>query len=222
MSKTCKERRDVFYASAKKEQYRARSAYKLLQLDEYLNILEVETAVDLCAAPGSWSQVLAKRAQRVISVDLAEIAPIADNVILLKGDITAEETAIQVINLAGGKIDIVVCDGAPDVTGLHDLDEYVQAELVNAALQISLKLLKENGVFVSKIFRGELVPALLKEVAQYFAQVRIVKPAASRASSMEAFLVAQGRLIDTTKSGHIIWELETCGMDGLDSDKIYV
>ena len=69
--------------------------------------------------------MLAKRATRVISVDLADIAPIADNVIIIKGDITADATSERVIELAGGKIDIVVCDGAPDVTGLHDLDEYV-------------------------------------------------------------------------------------------------
>ena len=82
-------------------------------------------------------------------------------------------------------------------------------------------MLKDGGDFVTKIFRGELLPALLEEVSRYFGRVRIVKPAASRASSMEAFLVAQGRLGDATEHGEIIWEMETCGMDGLDSDKIY-
>eukprot|EP00702_Spironucleus_salmonicida_P007167 EST48458.1 FtsJ-like methyltransferase [Spironucleus salmonicida] len=220
MSKCAKERRDKFYAIAKTENYRARSAYKLLQLDKYLNILEVETAVDLCAAPGSWSQVLAKRVKQVISVDLAPIAPI-ENVIIIQGDITTQETANSVISSAGGLVDLVVCDGAPDVTGIHDLDEFVQAELINAAFGITQKILKVGGTFVSKIFRGELTEVLLEEFGKHFEIVQVVKPAASRASSMEAFLVCLQKM-EKEGQGKIIYEMLECGMeDGIDADRTY-
>ena len=122
--------------------YRARSAYKLLQLDEQFDLLNnsVVRAVDLCAAPGSWSQVLASRLNkpgvdnRIVAVDLQEMSPI-EGVITIQGDITSYNTVKAVIDACGGELaDIVICDGAPDVTGLHDLDEYVQFQLLLSAL----------------------------------------------------------------------------------------
>ena len=132
---------DMYYRKAKSEGYRARSAYKLLQVDEEFHIFEgVERAIDLCSAPGSWSQVLSKRLYkddderksalenddiRVVSVDLQEVAPI-EGVVLLQGDITTEETMMRVLEVFKGKpTDLVVCDGAPDVTGLHEIDQYL-------------------------------------------------------------------------------------------------
>lgn len=129
---------DPYYRKAKCEGFRARSAYKLLQVDEEFNIFTgVNHAVDLCAAPGSWSQVLASRVYedeaaraaavendeyKVVAVDLQEMAPI-EGVAIVQGDITTEETLQKILaKFKGNKADLVVCDGAPDVTGFHEID----------------------------------------------------------------------------------------------------
>jgi len=161
MGRKSKDKRDIYYRKAKELGYRARSAFKLLQLDEEFGLFAgVTRAVDLCAAPGSWSQVLSRRlrqensAAKIVSVDLQEIAPL-HGVITIQGDITSEETVRQILgHFDDVKADLVVCDGAPDVTGLHDMDEYVQAQLILAAVNISTFLLREGGTFVAKIFRG--------------------------------------------------------------------
>jgi tRNA (cytidine32/guanosine34-2'-O)-methyltransferase len=123
MGRSSKDKRDIFYRLAKEEGWRARSAFKLLQIDSQFHILSpVRKAVDLCAAPGSWSQVLAqslkeKDEAHIVAVDLQAMAPIP-GVQIIQGDITAESTANEIIRLLGNsKADIVVCDGAPDVTG---------------------------------------------------------------------------------------------------------
>jgi tRNA (cytidine32/guanosine34-2'-O)-methyltransferase len=126
MGKQSKDKRDIYYRRAKEEGWRARSAFKLLQVDEQFHIFEgVSRAVDLCAAPGSWSQVLQRKLIKekqsndsiIVSVDLQEMAPI-EGVITMQGDITSEETANKIIeHFHGQKAHIVVCDGAPDVTG---------------------------------------------------------------------------------------------------------
>jgi cell division protein FtsJ len=165
MGRKSKDKRDIYYRKAKELGYRARSAFKLLQLDEEFGLFAgVTRAVDLCAAPGSWSQVLSRRlrqensAAKIVSVDLQEIAPL-HGVITIQGDITSEETVRQILgHFDDIKADLVVCDGAPDVTGLHDMDEYVQAQLILAAVNISTFLLREGGTFVAKIFRGRCHP----------------------------------------------------------------
>ena len=161
MGRKSKDKRDIYYRKAKELGYRARSAFKLLQLDEEFGLFSgVTRPVDLCAAPGSWSQVLSRRlrqdnsAAKIVPVDLQEIAPL-HGVITIQGDITSEETVRQILgHFDESKADLVVCDGAPDVTGLHDMDEYVQAQLILAAVNISTFLLRDGGTFVAKIFRG--------------------------------------------------------------------
>eukprot|EP01065_Artemidia_motanka_P009869 TRINITY_DN15117_c0_g2_i1.p1 TRINITY_DN15117_c0_g2~~TRINITY_DN15117_c0_g2_i1.p1 ORF type:complete len:302 (+),score=92.74 TRINITY_DN15117_c0_g2_i1:76-981(+) len=199
MGKLTKDKRDIYYRRAKEEGWRARSAYKLLQVHEQFAVLDgVERAVDLCAAPGSWSQVLAQRIQagddgraRIVSVDLQEMAPIG-GVKVLQGDITDVRTAEEIIDSLGGKADIVISDGAPDVTGMHDMDEYLQAQLVLAGLRIANCVLREGGSFVAKIFRGRNVTLLYAQLRCYFDQVTAVKPKSSRNQSAEAFVVCQG------------------------------
>lgn len=193
MGKASKDKRDVYYRRAKEEGYRARSAYKLLQVLDQCPLLDgVTRAVDLCAAPGSWSQVLAaKKVEHVIAVDLQEMAPL-QGVSAFQGDITRQDTAEEILQRFGGnKADIVVCDGAPDVTGLHDLDEYLQHQLLFAALNITTVLLREGGGFVAKIFRGKSTPLVTSKLSIFFQKVIVVKPRASRNSSMEAFVVGQ-------------------------------
>lgn len=187
MGRTSKDKRDIYYRKAKEIGFRARSAFKLLQLDEEFDlfsgkksvgdsdcrvglmpcwVLGIERAVDLCAAPGSWSQVLSRKLYpagaptvidekdvKIVAVDLQEMAPIP-GVVQIQGDITSKATADRIIGYFKGQLaDIVISDGAPDVTGLHDIDEYVQAQLMLAALNITLHVLREGGIFVAKIFR---------------------------------------------------------------------
>lgn len=202
MGKTSAVKRDVFFRSAKEEGYRARSAYKLLHLDEQFNLFaNVDRVVDLCAAPGSWSQVLTKALNEtrpattpgatIIAVDLQPMAPLP-GVVQIEGDITKKSTAEQIIgHFQGGLADLVVCDGAPDVTGIHDLDEFVQAQLLLAALNITLHVLRPGGVFVAKIFQGKEVTLLYDQLRCFFERVTCAKPRSSRTSSMEAFVVCE-------------------------------
>ncbi|KAH7731568.1 cell division protein [Aphelenchoides avenae] len=205
MGKTSKDKRDIYYRLAKEEGWRARSAFKLLQIDEQFGIFEdVTKVVDLCAAPGSWSQVLSKKlyqerkqsgddasTPKIVAVDLQPMAPLP-GVIQLQGDITERKTAEEIIShFSGEKADLVVCDGAPDVTGLHAFDEYLQSQLVFAAFNIASYVLKEGGTFVSKIFRAKNVTLLYASLREFFDEVHCAKPRSSRQSSCEAFIVCR-------------------------------
>jgi tRNA (cytidine32/guanosine34-2'-O)-methyltransferase len=207
MGKLSKDKRDVYYRKAKEDGWRARSAYKLLQLDEEFDLFSgVTRAVDLCAAPGSWSQVLSRRLRgnagsagdvTIVAVDLQEMAPI-DGVRTIQGDITSDATIGEVLStFREGDVerlaDLVVCDGAPDVTGMHDIDEYIQAQLLMSALNVSTRLLREGGAFVTKIFRGKDVTLLYAQLKIFFEHVVCAKPKSSRNSSVEAFAVCQSR-----------------------------
>jgi len=155
--------------------------------------------VDLCAAPGSWSQVLSRNLYvpakqspdfkegdlpLIVAIDLQPMAPI-EGVIQVQGDITNARTAEVVIrHFDGCKADLVVCDGAPDVTGLHDMDEFVQSQLILAALTIVTHVLKVGGKFVAKIFRGKDTSLLYCQLKLFFSQVTFAKPKSSRNSSI--------------------------------------
>uniref|UniRef100_A0A8C9R5R1 Putative tRNA (cytidine(32)/guanosine(34)-2'-O)-methyltransferase n=1 Tax=Scleropages formosus TaxID=113540 RepID=A0A8C9R5R1_SCLFO len=200
MGRSSKDKRDIYYRLAKEEGWRARSAFKLLQLDEQFSLFAgVRRAVDLCAAPGSWSQVLSRKLRgkepkdteekkeepKIVAVDLQAMAPLP-GVTQIQGDITKTSTAQEIIkHFEGQPADIVVCDGAPDVTGLHDVDEYIQAQLllaVNCDLRPSCPL---------QIFRGKDVTLLYSQLKIFFSEVTCAKPRSSRNSSIEAFAVCQ-------------------------------
>ncbi|TRY97928.1 hypothetical protein DNTS_034149 [Danionella cerebrum] len=213
MGRSSKDKRDIYYRLAKEEGWRARSAFKLLHLDEEFNLFKgnifilqvvevftcVNRAVDLCAAPGSWSQVLSRKLRgkdkieevKIVAVDLQAMAPLP-GVTQIQGDITKISTAQEIIrHFEGQPADLVVCDGAPDVTGLHDVDEYIQAQLLLAALNITTHVLKPGGNFVAKIFRGKDVTLLYSQLKIFFTSVTCAKPRSSRNSSIEAFVVCQ-------------------------------
>uniref|UniRef100_A0A6Q2YQ99 Putative tRNA (cytidine(32)/guanosine(34)-2'-O)-methyltransferase n=1 Tax=Esox lucius TaxID=8010 RepID=A0A6Q2YQ99_ESOLU len=192
MGRSSKDKRDIYYRLAKEEGWRARSAFKLLQLDEEFGLFKgVKRAVDLCAAPGSWSQVLSRKLRYIVAVDLQAMAPLP-GVTQIQGDITKISTAQEIIrHFEGQPADLVVCDGAPDVTGLHDVDEYIQAQLLLAALNITTHVLKPGGTFVAKIFRGKDVTLLYSQLKIFFSGVTCAKPRSSRNSSIEAFVVCQ-------------------------------
>jgi tRNA (cytidine32/guanosine34-2'-O)-methyltransferase len=226
----------VYYRRAKEEGWRARSAYKLLQVDDEFGLLsglDVLRVVDLCAAPGSWSQVLQKKVlckpgAKVVAVDLQEMAPL-EGIIQIQGDITSDTTAKQVISYFSGlPADLVVSDGAPDVTGLHDLDEFVQAQLVLSALQITRRVLRRGGNFVAKVFRGRDLDVLVAQLRCFFRRVLIAKPKSSRNSSMESFVVAEcfigadGRDEDDVIVGDGVIPFVACGdLSGFDADRSY-
>lgn len=128
---------------------------------------------------------------KVVAVDLQEMAPIP-GVVTIMGDITDRVTAEQITNHFKGQLaDLVVCDGAPDVTGLHDIDEYMQAQLLLAALNITTNVLKKGGSFVAKIFRGKDVSLLYSQFRTFFTNVTVAKPKSSRNSSIESFVVCR-------------------------------
>ncbi|EDO14472.1 hypothetical protein Kpol_251p2 [Vanderwaltozyma polyspora DSM 70294] len=204
MGKSSKDKRDLYYRKAKEQGYRARSAFKLLQLNEQFHFLDdpnLKRVVDLCAAPGSWSQVLSRKLftedpdkentkdKKIIAVDLQPMSPI-DNVITLQADITHPKTLAKILELFGNeKADFVCSDGAPDVTGLHDLDEYVQQQLIMSALQLTTCILKTGGTFIAKIFRGRDIDLLYSQLGFLFKRVICAKPRSSRGTSLEAFIV---------------------------------
>ena len=203
---------DPYYRKAKCEGFRARSAYKLLQVDEEFNIFSgVNRAVDLCCAPGSWSQVLSQKLYdsdeerkqatatdnvKIVAVDLQEMAEV-DGVHIIQGDITTEETAQAIYQVFHGeKADLVISDGAPDVTGFHEIDQYLQAQLLQAALTITVKLLREGGTFCAKFFKMSDLSYLHVMMKQVFRDVYVVKPESSRAMSAEAFVIGIGFIAD--------------------------
>lgn len=208
MGKSSKDKRDIYYRKAKECGYRARSAFKLLHIDDEFHIFDAPNGercslvVDLCAAPGSWSQVIVEKCRHkpdfmCAAVDLQPMSPIAGGgVHQIVGDITQQSTAAAIIAHFGGeRADLVVCDGAPDVTGLHDLDEYMQVQLIDAALGITQKILRTGGTFVAKIFRSRECHDLFCMMNMLFTQVHCFKPRSSRLSSAEHFVVGRGFLL---------------------------
>ncbi|XP_012265683.2 putative tRNA (cytidine(32)/guanosine(34)-2'-O)-methyltransferase [Athalia rosae] len=233
MGKTSKDKRDIYYRRAKEEGWRARSAFKLLQIDSEFHIFEgVTKAVDLCAAPGSWSQVLSRKLNksddqtpRIVAVDLQAMAPL-EGVVQIQGDITKVSTAEEIIKYFQNEhADLVVCDGAPDVTGLHDMDIYIQSQLLLAALNITTHVLKPGGIFVAKIFRAKDISLLYSQLKVFFKHVFCTKPRSSRNSSIEAFVVCKDYSPPEGYEPHMLNPLlthEHCDFDQLTGVNRYV
>jgi tRNA (cytidine32/guanosine34-2'-O)-methyltransferase len=274
MGKASKDKRDAYYRLAKEQNWRARSAFKLIQIDEQFDLFShtdpesVTRVVDLCAAPGSWSQVLSRvlikgesfgrrawlekrrrdkkaleqlenggdvvsggqetteddvdeskilkprKNVKIVSIDLQPMAPL-EGITILKADITHPSTIPLLLRALDPEdydqasterdkpgsslpsrhphpVDLVISDGAPDVTGLHDLDIYIQSQLLYAALNLTIGVLRPGGIFVAKIFRGRDVHLLYAQLRTVFQKVSVAKPRSSRASSLEAFVVCEG------------------------------
>lgn len=237
MGKSSKDRRDIYYRKAKEEGWRARSAFKLLQLDLKYNLFEnVTKVVDLCAAPGSWSQVLAQRLcveknVRIVAVDLQPMAPLP-GVVQIQGDITKSSTVENILaHLDELKADLVVCDGAPDVIGLHSMDVYIQGQLIISALKIACNVLRDGGNFVAKLYRGKNNHCLTSQLKKLFTHVEVAKPKCSRNSSIEAFVVCLGYIPNEYQIENLQWfgdetkntvRFSICGEeDAFDSDTTY-
>lgn len=283
MGKSSKDKRDAYYRLAKEQNWRARSAFKLIQIDEQFDLFDHENpdnvtrVVDLCAAPGSWSQVLSRvlikgesfgrrawlekkhrdrqtlegadaiktsdndhepqfgesdpnaelkprKNVKIVSIDLQPMAPL-EGITTLKADITHPSTIPLLLRALDPEayessspssdspsnppaairephpVDLVISDGAPDVTGLHDLDIYIQSQLLYAALNLAMGVLRPGGKFVAKIFRARDVDLLYAQLRTVFERVSVSKPRSSRASSLEAFIVCEGYVPPVANGG---------------------
>jgi AdoMet-dependent rRNA methyltransferase SPB1 len=188
-------RHDKYYHLAKEQGYRSRAAFKLIQINKKYNILSsCKSCLDLCAAPGGWSQVANKYmpvASMLIAVDIKPIRPIKGAVTIQSDITTAECKGLIKKELHGWDCDVILNDGAPNVAGgqAWSKDAYQQVELVIYSLRLVTNFLRQGGTFVTKVFRSQDYNALLWVLQQFFERCEVTKPAASRSASAEIFIV---------------------------------
>lgn len=188
-------KRDKYYRLAKKLGYRARSAFKLIQLNEKYGIIkEGDDVLDLGAAPGGWLQVAREisKTGTIVGVDLKPIARL-DGVITIVGDITKEET-VEKIRRVKDRFDVVLSDVSPNISGVWDIDHARSVELSRRAFELARIFLKPGGNFLVKVFQGPLVEDLYNEIRKHFRFCKITKPRASRKESAEVYIIGKGFL----------------------------
>jgi len=229
--------KDEYYNRAKQEGYRARSAYKLQQLDETAGLLgEGNVVVDLGAAPGGWLQVAAERVGdrgTVVGVDRQRIDALDDpdaTVELVRGDLTEDDTIDDVVERVGGSsgtggadaegdrggpVDVVLSDMAPNMTGDYDLDHARSVHLARQAFAVAERVLASGGDLAVKVFDGQDLADLEADLESEFEYVRQVRPDASRDSSSELYLVAKGYLTAPVAEGdQVEVEIVDTGSEG--------
>jgi 23S rRNA (uridine2552-2'-O)-methyltransferase len=187
---------DPYVKQAQRDGYRSRSSYKLIQLNEKDKLIRPGMLiVDLGSAPGGWSQVaggLVGERGRIVATDILPMDPLK-NVEFLQGDFTDEAVLNQVLSLLGGhKPDLILCDIAPNITGIDSADQASSMYLAELALDFARQALKHQGDFVVKVFQGEGSDAYLKDLRSSFGKVLVRKPAASRPRSREVYVVGRG------------------------------
>jgi 23S rRNA (uridine2552-2'-O)-methyltransferase len=187
---------DPYVKQAQKDGYRSRSSYKLIQLNEKDRLIRPGMlVVDLGSAPGGWSQVAARLVGakgRVLATDILPMDPVK-NVEFIQGDFTEEPVLKQILDLLeGNRPDLVLCDIAPNISGIDSADQASAMYLVELALDMARQALKPKGDFVAKVFQGAGSDDYLKDLRTSFEKVFIRKPAASRARSREVYMVAKG------------------------------
>lgn len=185
---------DPYVAAAKAAGYRARSAFKLIELDAQFGILAgANRILDLGAAPGGWTQIARVRCPRarVVALDVLEFAPLY-GVTFVQADIRAEDTQARVMTALGGLADLVLSDMAANTVGHRQTDHLRTMGLIEAGLDLAEEVLEPGGTFVAKVLAGGADSALVARLKRGFASVRHAKPAASRKESREWYVVAQG------------------------------
>jgi len=184
---------DPYVARAKAEGYRARAAYKLIELDEKFHFLKRGARViDLGAAPGGWAQVAAQRGATVVGVDLLPVEPLT-GATFFQLDLLDGDTPAILMNALGGAPDVVLSDMAANTSGHARTDQIRTGALADAAADFALEHLASGGAFITKAFQGGLDNQLLTRLKQNFVTVKHAKPPASRAESSEAYVVAMAR-----------------------------
>ena len=188
-----KQRRDIYVRQSKVDGYRARSAYKLIEIDEKFKIFKGGLSViDIGAAPGSWSQyaLKASKSGKLISIDIKKMEPIGNSV-QIKGDFTEKKTQEEIKKNLSDKVDVVMSDMAVDTTGIKNIDSIQTGELCKEAMSFAKDLIKNNGFFISKIFMGGTFNEIVAEGKKYFKEVKVFKPKSSRKDSKESFIICR-------------------------------
>ena len=188
-----KQRRDTYVRQSKVDGYRARSAYKLKEIDEKFRIFKGGmSVVDIGAAPGSWSQYAAKvvKSGKIIYIDLKEMENI-ENTLQIKGDFTSVDTQDQIKEYLKKKPDVVMSDMAVNTTGIKNIDSIQTGELCKEALVFSKDVISENGFFISKIFMGSTFNEIVALGKKIFKEVKVFKPKSSRKDSKESFIICK-------------------------------
>jgi 23S rRNA (uridine2552-2'-O)-methyltransferase len=185
---------DPFVKRAREEGYRSRAAYKLLEIDARDRLLRPgATVIDLGAAPGGWSQVAAAKVGpkgRVVAIDLLEM-PAPPGVQVIQGSFLDPAVRAAALAAAGGKVDLMLSDMMPNVSGIASADQARAAELVHEAIAFCGEVLKPGGAFLVKVFQGAEFAGILAELRRRFSSVQTRKPAASRGESRETYLLAR-------------------------------
>ena len=188
-----KQKRDIYVRQSQVDGYRARSAYKLIEIDEKFQIFKNGISViDLGASPGSWSQYIARtvKSGRIVSIDLKGMEEI-DNTIQIKGDFTEESSKEEIKGFFKSKVNVVVSDMAVNTTGIKDIDAIYTGELAMEAMNFSKEMLVKEGRFVSKIFLGSSFNEIVALGKKLFKEVKVFKPKSSRKESKESFIICK-------------------------------
>ena len=191
-----KQKKDKYFKLSKIEGYRARSAFKLLEMNKKFSFLkENQSIIDLGSSPGGWSQVVSKKAKNVklFSIDIKPMKKIND-VHFINGDFTDEMTFDKIKKYFNETIDVVLSDIAVNTTGNKSLDSFKTGELCISAMDLSLKILSPQGVFLSKLFMGSIFEEIKKKANTNFKKVVIYKPLSSKKESKEIYIFCKGIL----------------------------
>ena len=188
-----RQKRDIYVRQSKVDGYRARSAYKLIEIDKKFKIFKNGMFIlDIGAAPGSWSQYASKTIKngKIISIDLKEISPI-DNGIHIKGDLTEPDIQEKSKENLTKEFDVVMSDMAVNTTGVKNLDSIQTGELCKEAMTFSKKVISSKGYFISKIFMGSTFNEIVALGKKIFKEVKVFKPLSSRKESKESFIICK-------------------------------
>ena len=188
-----KQRRDIYVRQSKVDGYRARSAYKLIEIDEKFKIFKGGISViDIGAAPGSWSQYASKvvKSGKIVSIDLKKMEPI-ENTIQIQGDFTDQNIKNEIRKNIKKKAEVVMSDMAVNTTGIKNIDAIYTGELCKEAMIFSKDVISDNGFFISKIFMGGTFNEIVAQGKSIFREVKVFKPKSSRKDSKESFIICK-------------------------------
>jgi 23S rRNA (uridine2552-2'-O)-methyltransferase len=188
-----KQRRDIYVRKSQVDGYRARSAYKLIEINEKFKIFKNGISViDLGAAPGSWSQYLSKKIKngKIVSIDLKKMEAI-ENITQILGDFIEEQNKFKIKDFFKSNVDVVLSDMAVNTTGNKNIDSVHTGELCMEAMLFSKKVLNNDGKFISKIFMGSTFNEIITEAKLIFKEDKVFKPKSSRKDSRESFIICK-------------------------------
>ena len=188
-----KQRRDIYVRQSKVDGYRARSAYKLIEIDEKFKIFKGGiTVIDIGAAPGSWSQYASKvvKSGKIISIDLKVMEPIG-NTLQIQGDFTDQKIQDEIKENLQKKAQVVMLDMAVNTTGIKNIDSIYTGELCKEAMIFSKDIIADNGFFISKMFMGGTFNEIVAQGKSIYKEVKIFKPKSSRKDSKESFIICK-------------------------------